>query len=65
MGQVLKLGDPRLIALASLSPGSAWSPVVLGCDETGAAGLVETPFSSFALPVSPEEAPHATPPRPK
>lgn len=49
MGQVPELGDLRLIALT-------WSPVVWGSGETGAAGLVETPFFSFALPAFPEEA---------
>lgn len=44
-----ELGDLRLIALT-------WSPVVWGSGETGAAGLVETPFFSFALPAFPEEA---------
>lgn len=47
-----ELGDLRLITLT-------WSPVVLGCGETGAVSLVETPFSSFALPAFPEEAPRS------
>lgn len=52
-----ELGDLRLIALT-------WSPVVWGSGETGAAGLVETPFFSFALPAFPEEAPRSIHPGP-